>query len=88
MKNIQSLDLPKQELSKLNKACGLYAANSNITFKVLNQSENELIIAVRQSKNVKGKYLEAKELINRTKNLFKEFFPNHSIHVRPIPYTN
>ncbi|HBX66618.1 MAG: hypothetical protein CL670_04870 [Balneola sp.] len=86
MKNLHSLDLPEKEQSKLDKACGLYAANSNIHFKVLKQSEHELIIRVHQNETVSGKYLDAKELISRTKGLFSEFFPNHDTHVRPLPF--
>jgi hypothetical protein len=84
--NIHKLNLSETDIANLDRSAGMYAANSRISFKVLRIDEDELIIEVRQDKNIKESYLSKKELIDRAKNLFTHFFPNHKIHVRPQPY--
>jgi hypothetical protein len=86
LKNIHYLDLPDKDKENLNKSAGLYAANSNITFKVLKVDGKELVVEVRQGKNQKDKYLDTSELIDRAKKLFNHFYPDHDVHVRPKPY--
>lgn len=86
LKNIHYLSLNEEDKKNLDKSAGVYAANANITFKVLKADEEELVVEVRQGKNPKDKYLQVSELIKRAKDLFGHFFPDHNIHVRPSPY--
>ena len=71
----------------MDKAAGVYAANANITFKILKYNDSDLIVEVRQGKNQKEKYQDSKGLIQRGKELFIKFFPDHSIHIRPKIYS-
>lgn len=86
LKNIHYLKLNDAELKQLDKAAGLYAANSNITFKILKADESKILAEVRQHKNTKGSYLSRNELVKRLKDLLGHFFPDHTIYARPKPY--
>lgn len=87
LKNIHYLkDLSEQDKNNLDKSAGVYAANANITFKVLKFDDSQLVVEVRQGKNPADKYLQVSDLIKRAKDLFGHFYPGRDIHVRPKPY--
>ena len=86
IKNIHYLDLSENDLSNLDKSAGLYASNSNITFKIVKYDDQVLVVEVRQDKNAKDKYLEAKELAKRANDLFGHFYPDLDIKVGTKPY--
>lgn len=62
----------------------LYKRHSSISFKVLEANDKEIIVRALQDKNTLGEYLDQKELVDRTKDLFGEFLPEHSIHIRSL----
>ncbi|MAO65063.1 MAG: hypothetical protein CL666_08685 [Balneola sp.] len=86
LKNIHYLNLSEQDKKNLDKSAGMYAANANITFKVLKVDDDELVIEVRQGKNASDKYQNTSGLVDRGKKLFSHFYPDHDIHIRPKPY--
>jgi hypothetical protein len=87
IKNFHFLELEKEEQLQLVRAAGMYAANANITFKILKKpKDDEILVEVTQGKNQSNKYQDSKGLIKRTKDLFGRFFPDHRIHVRPVVF--
>jgi hypothetical protein len=87
IKHIHYVDIADDLLTHLDKAAGVYAANANITFKILKYNDSDLIVEVRQGKNQREKYQDTKGLIKLGKELFIKFFPDHSIHIHPKTYS-
>ena len=87
IKNIHYVDIADDLLPHLDKAAGVYAANANITFKILTYNDSDSIVEVRQGKNQRAKYQDTKGLIQRGKELFIKFFSDHSIHIHPKMYS-
>jgi hypothetical protein len=89
MKNLELLTwLNNEQKEMLETSSRNYKRFARIYFQILSFSEDELIVKVWQMKNSAQKYLSAKELVERTKNVFdSKILPeNVSLHVRPVPY--
>lgn len=54
---------------------------------MLSADENEVIVKVWQNENEAGKYLNAKELIDRTKDVFNMLPDGLALRMRPVPYS-
>jgi hypothetical protein len=79
------LDKKKAELLKLSAQN--YKRFARIYFAITSATENEVIVKIWQEENVMGRYLNAKELIDRGKEVFKDILPDTmKVHFRPIPY--
>lgn len=91
MNNIKNLFkikdlLSPEQVEKLEAGAHLYRRHTNIEIKVISVSDSELVVRITQGKNLAGKYLTAKELRDRAKDLFAVFFPNLAIHVHAVEY--
>lgn len=70
------------ELSEQN-----YKRFARVYFSIVSANNAEIIVKVWQQGNVTGRYLSAKELIDRAKEVFEGCIPEGvKLHVRPIPY--
>jgi DNA-binding MarR family transcriptional regulator len=88
MKGIELLSFLTQEQKRilLNSEQN-YKRFARIYFSVIQATENEIVVKVWQDENEAGKYLSAKELIDRVKEMFTGILPvNTKLHVRPIPF--
>jgi hypothetical protein len=81
-------ELSEKQIEELEYGASLYRRHANITLKVLKhkKSDKELIVEVRQGKNSLDNYLSVEELNERATNMFGRFFPEYTIHSRPVPY--
>lgn len=88
IKNAKLLDglLPQYHLEKLDYGAQMHLRHSRIHFKVLEVGADFITVQVVQTKSPAENYLSAKELADRAKNLFGEFFPDRKIHARPNEY--
>jgi hypothetical protein len=90
IKNIHKIvsRLSEKQLEELDKGAELYAQHASIQFKVEKMEDNSITIRTLQDKNFLDKYLDSKNLIERTRTLFVRFFPSYTIHVHPVPYNH
>lgn len=88
MKGIELLSfLTKEQKELLLTSEQNYKRFARIYFSVIQATESEIIVKVWQDENEAGKYLSAKELIDRVKEMFNGILPeNVKLHVRPIPF--
>ena len=78
----------KHALSKrLTEMIAQYKRFGKIDIQVLEANEREIIVSAKQFELVNDKVLTDKELIERTKDLFKDEIPSSvKVHVRPLIY--
>jgi hypothetical protein len=71
------------------EACAImYWRYSGIEFKILKCETGEIIIQTKQHKHFIDRYLNQKELIERTKELFRKHLPiEFSLHVHATAYS-
>lgn len=96
IKNIHKIVdlLDQDDLNKLESGAALHKRHSNIEFKIISVDEkftvlgklNEIIVSAVQGKSLSENYADSKTLIDRTKELFKPFFPKYAINVQPATY--
>jgi hypothetical protein len=88
MKNIELLNfLNKEQIETLKLSAQNYLRFARIYFTIISYQNNELIVKIWQKENVAGKYLTAKELIDRGKEVFTGIVPEGiKIHFRPIAF--
>ncbi|NDV56937.1 hypothetical protein [Bacteroides sp. 519] len=89
MKGIEKLSfLTPENKNRLFTSERLYRQHARIEFEVLNfdDTSNEVIIKVWQNENVMERYLEPKELISRTKEVFDIVPEGTRVHVHPVAY--
>jgi hypothetical protein len=88
MKDIELLSfLTKEQKVLLLNLVQNYKKTVRIYFSITNATENEIVVKVWQDENEAGKYLTAKDLIDRVKEMFNGVLPeNIKLHVRPIPF--
>lgn len=79
------LDKKKAELLKLSAEN--YKRFARIYIVITSCRDNEVVVKIWQEKNVMNKYLDARSLIERGKEVFKGILPEDMrVHFRPIPY--
>lgn len=78
--------LDDNAINKLEGGAALHKRHSNIEFKILSVSDNDIVVQVVQDKHLSGNYADQKTLAQRGKELFKPFFPNHDIHAHATVY--
>lgn len=87
MKGIEKLNLTNEQKRILEKSEVSFKRFARVYFEVIRIDEKEAIIKVWQQENPAQNYLSAKELIERTKGVFKDIIPNSiKIHCRPVPF--
>ena len=87
IKGIEKIPLSGNAKKLIEVSEANYKRFARIMFQIVSYENNELIVKVWQMDNPTGKYLTAKELIERAKDVFTGVVPEETtIHVRPIPY--
>lgn len=88
MKNIELLTfLDKKQSETLKLSAQNYLRFGRIHFAIISCKNNEIVVKIWQKENQAGKYLNAKELIDRGKEVFNGIIPSaYKIHFRPIPF--
>lgn len=89
VKNIHKIAslLSEDDIIKIETGAALHKRHSNIAFKILSVDDTAITLSVTQGKNQTEIYLNAKELIQRSKDLFSKFLPEFKLNVGPIVYT-
>lgn len=89
IKNIHKISglLSPDDLFKLNAGANQHLKHSNIAFKILSVSDNDITIQTAQGKSFSENYTDAKTLIERTKQLFGQFF-KQDIHVHAVSHVD
>lgn len=64
----------------------MHKRHARIHFKILDANGDSITVQTVQTKSPAENYLSAKELADRTKDLFGRFFPDRTIHARPSVY--
>lgn len=87
IKNIHLLsDIEPGELDRLEVKAFTHLRNSNIAFKIIENTSKIITIQIIQGKNKEKKYLEKKRLIEIINETFESFFPEKLIKPQPIPF--
>lgn len=87
MKGIEKLSLTSKQKKTLEKSEVSFKRFARIYFEILKIDEKEAVVKVWQEENEAKNYLTAKDLIERTKDVFAGIIPVElKIHCRPIPY--
>jgi hypothetical protein len=73
-------------LAKLDEAGKLHKQYSNIEFKILRATEQEVDIRVTQGKVITGIYHGKERLVEIVHETFDSLFPGIKIHARAFPY--
>jgi hypothetical protein len=76
----------ESSIDKVETGAALHRRMSNIEFKILSVSDNDIVVQVAQGKHLSGNYADQKTLAQRGKELFKPFFPTYDIHVHATEY--
>ncbi|MBV7531818.1 hypothetical protein [Chitinophaga sp. sic0106] len=84
LENLKNVD--PQVLDKIEYLGLIHRRHSRISLKITEYTDAALTVAVKQEKSPTGKYFTQKELIERIKQQFGEFFPGQKIHVRAVPF--
>lgn len=82
MKGIELLSLTGEQKKFIETSELNYRRFAHVHFTIISANDTEIVVKVIQNKA--EKYLTAKELIDRTKEVFN--FLGKKVHVRPIPY--
>ncbi|MDR1779964.1 MAG: hypothetical protein LBR50_04430 [Tannerella sp.] len=89
MKGIELLTFLDDEKKRMLEASERnYKRFARVYFRILGFDGREMIVKIWQMDNPAGKYLSAKELVERAKSVFDASIvpENVTIHVRPIPF--
>lgn len=86
IKNIHLLELLGNDLKKLEYGASLHLRMSNISFKILEVTENAIALRVSQGKHLSENYADKKALVDLARELFQKFFPDKKIHPQAIAY--
>jgi len=89
MKGIELLPFLTEEQKRLLETSSVnYKRFARVYFQILDFSDNTVIVKVWQLENPAERYLTAKELIDRTKEVFgSDVLPAEiNLHVRPIAF--
>jgi hypothetical protein len=74
MKNLNLLPIPEETKKRLTTFSRMYRQNARIFMDILSFDDNRLIVRVEQKENVGG-FLNRKELIERTREMFNGEIP-------------
>jgi hypothetical protein len=86
IKSINLLKLSELDFELLEKRAELHRRFSSIEFKILEASEQKIVIRVTQDKSHAGNYFDNKRLSEIGKELFDGIQIGAAIITRPIPY--
>ena len=78
--------LSKDQFDRLELGAALHKRHSRIHFKVVEVGEKHIIVQTEQTKSPAKNYLTAQELEERTKALFRSFFPDREIWILANAY--
>lgn len=85
MKNLELLNIDDDAKIKIQEIVKMYKRFGKIYIDILDVIVDEVYVSVEQKEEVNGKMLNAKELINRAKELFKKTLPAfYKVRIRPI----
>lgn len=76
MKNLDLLPLPEEKKKRLSTFSRMYRQNARIFMDVISFEDNRLIVRAEQKEMVNDRFLNHKELIERTRNVFTGEIPN------------
>lgn len=79
-------DLQPDQLELLEHAARLHKGLAGISFKILENNAEEIIIPIVQERHAAGNYHDGKRLDEIVKETFGKFYPNKKIKSRPIVY--
>lgn len=85
MKGIEKLSLTPDQKKLIEASEQQYKRYARVYFEVVSFTGSELIVKVWQMENPGGKYLTAKELIERAKEVFSVV--PVKVHCRPVPFS-
>lgn len=77
--------IPKKYCKK-DQGETLHKRMSNIEFKILEVEPGSIVIRVSQGKHLSENYADKKTLVNRIRELFQPFLPDHKIHPQASAY--
>jgi|GEM_PF-353804 len=87
IKNVHLLsDIDENGIKKMELAAIAHLRNSGITFKIVENSDKEVVIQVRQEKHSAGNYHSKKRLIEIVHETYDRFFHGKKIKVGALPF--
>ena len=76
MKSLELLPIEEEKRKRLATFARAYKQNARIYMDVISFDKNQLVVRVEQKEMVGDRYLNHKELIERTRNMFKGEIPD------------
>jgi hypothetical protein len=76
MKNLNLLPVPEETKKRLTTFSRMYRQNARIFMDIVSFNENRLIVRVEQKETGGDRFLNRKELIERTREMFKDEIPS------------
>ena len=76
MKNLDLLPITEEKKKRLSTFARAYRQNSRIFMDVISFDKNQLVVRVEQKEMVGDRYLNHKELIQRTRDMFAGEIPD------------
>jgi len=87
MNNLELLPLSEEKKKRLKTFARMYRQNARIFFEVVSFDGSRIVVRVEQKELVNGKFLNKKELIDRTRDMFKGEIPDDwKLIVSPVDY--
>ena len=87
MKNLELLPISEEKKKRLKTFARMYRQNARIFFEVVSFEENRIVVRVEQKELMNGRLLNKKELIERTREMFKGEIPDEwKLIVSPVDY--
>lgn len=74
------------DVERMEYAAALHRTHSNITFKIVQCSDQDVIIQAAQGRSEADNYFPAKRLIEIVHDTFDRFFDGKRVKVHPIEY--
>lgn len=86
VKNVEALRLTPADLEVLAQRAEMHLRDSNITFKVLEVTPENVVLAARQGYSQGGNICEVKHLIDILRETFGDLVGDRKINPRPSPF--
>lgn len=87
IKNVRLLhDVTPENIALLEQAARIHKGFAGISFKILENTPDQVVIRIIQEKHAAGNYHSGKRLAEIVKETFGKFFQGKTILPRPIPY--
>ncbi len=87
IKNLDRLTgIPSKDINKMEEAARMHKQFSNIQFKIVDDSANEVIIQIAQGKTGTGIYHKPKRLVEIAHETFDRFITHRKLHIHPIQF--